>query len=205
MKSVIFIDESGTLPDPKDRVIVVAAVGTENLSELDLIFKSVKKRRRLSEKPLELKFYQAGIKTKTLFFSKLSQQPISIFLLVVDKAGRKIPDSPENFAVLCGLLLSEIIHFYPNIQSINFDRHFHKAQDEELFNKTLLNFLDNRRLQIEHVDSKENYHVNVADMVAGATLAMMSGKDNSFYEMIKDKIVSEIKINWPEAKRRLFK
>ena len=24
----VFIDESGTLPDPKDRVVIVAAVGT---------------------------------------------------------------------------------------------------------------------------------------------------------------------------------
>lgn len=28
MKTTIFIDESGTLPDVKDKVIVVAAVGT---------------------------------------------------------------------------------------------------------------------------------------------------------------------------------
>jgi len=203
-KPVIYIDESGTLPDPKDRVIIVAAVGVQELYALDLSFKSVKKRRTIGEKPLELKFYKAGTKTKDLFFEKLSKQPISIFILVADKMGRKIPDTPENFATLCGLLLSEILHFYAGVQSIIFDRHFHKDQDEKQFNKILINFLGSRKLQLEHVNSIENYRVNVADMVAGAVFSKETGKEDKFYEMIKSKIVGEIKINWPEAKRRLL-
>ncbi len=201
-KPTIFIDESGTLPDPKDRVIVIAAVGAEDLTGLSQTFRSIRKRRGIKEKHLELKFYKAGIKTKNLFFEKLSKQPVSIFVLVVDKMGRKIPDTPEHFAVLCGLVISEILHFYSGIQKIAFDRHFHKNHDENAFNKALKEFLGIQSLPLEHLDSQTNMMVNVADMIAGALLSKESGKNTSFYEMIKDQIVSETRLNWPEAKRR---
>lgn len=43
-KITVYIDESGTLPDPADTVVVVAAVGTESVVKIDEIFKRVKKR-----------------------------------------------------------------------------------------------------------------------------------------------------------------
>jgi hypothetical protein len=200
----IFVDESGTLPDPRDRIVIVAAVGVQNLSALNLIFKSVRKRRIGKEKSLELKFYKAGDKTKKTFFDKLAKEELPIFILIVDKMGRAVKDSPENFAILCGLLISEIMHFM-KIQKVVFDRHFQRQIDEKEFNKTLLRFLDNQSFFLEHVGSQENILVNVADMVAGAVLAKETKKDTSFYEIIRDKIISEVRLNWPEVKRRLKK
>lgn len=204
-KPTIFIDESGTLPDPHDQIIIVAAVGVKDLRKLEQTFKSIKKKRARSEKSFELKFYKAGTNTKKLFFKELAEQTLTIFILTVNKMGRKIPDSPDHFAILCGLLISEVMHFYPQIQKIIFDRHFHRKNDEEKFNSTLINFINNSDFQIQHVDSKNNILVNVADMIAGAVLSKETGKDVSFYEIIKDKITSETKLNWPEAKRRLLK
>ncbi|MDO8452857.1 MAG: DUF3800 domain-containing protein [bacterium] len=181
MKPYIFIDESGTLPDPKDKVIVVAAIGTESLSGLGKVLKSVKKGRTKPEKSLELKFYKAGLKTKTNFFKELAKQQVSIFILIVDKMGRKIPDSPENFAVLCGLLICEVLNFYNSVQKVVFDRHFHRSVDEIHFNKAVSSFLKSTNIPLEHQNSKENLTVNVADMIAGAVLAKETGKDTSFY------------------------
>lgn len=203
-KPTIFIDESGTLPDPKDKVILIAAVGVDQSRKLASIFKSIHKMRDLKEKQTELKFYKSGLKTKDLFFKALTKIEISIFLLIVDKMGKKIPDSPQHFAILNFLLLSEILHFYPEVEKVVFDRHFHKDKDLELFNKTIIKLLGEQKVNILHVNSQENKLVNVADMIAGATLAKESGKNPSFYETFKDKIVTETKINWPEAKRRLF-
>lgn len=204
MKTTIFIDESGTLPDVKDRVIIVAAVGAVDLQRLDLVFRSIQKKRISKEKPLELKFYKTGVKTKNLFFEKLSELKVDIFILIVEKMGRKIPDTPSHFATLCGILISEIIHFYPEIQKVVFDRHFHRVKDQDEFNKVLVDFLNGKDLNLQHVDSKQNPAVNIADMVAGAVLSKETGRESSFYETIKDKVVSEIKLNWPEAKRRLL-
>ena len=63
----IFIDESGTLPDIKDRVIVIAAVGTNTPIVIDDIFKTLQKKEKLRKKTGELKFYTAGDKTKQFF------------------------------------------------------------------------------------------------------------------------------------------
>ncbi|OGE67115.1 hypothetical protein A3H85_01425 [Candidatus Daviesbacteria bacterium RIFCSPLOWO2_02_FULL_40_8] len=52
--------------------------------------------------------------------------------------------------------------------------------------------------------SKTDYLVTIADMVAGTILAKESDKNSKFYEMIKSHIISETKLNWPEAKRRLI-
>lgn len=205
MKITLFIDESGTLPDPSDKVIVIAGVGIESLQDLGSIFKAVKKRRSKIEKPLELKFYKAGNKTKGSFFDRLSREKdVALFVLIIDKLGRSIADSPENFAILCGLLISEVL-LYEQINRVILDRHFHRLKDQEEFNSSLLEFLDKPNLSLEHVDSTENILVNVADMIAGAVLAKETGKDASFYQIIKDKIISETKLNWPEAKRRLKK
>lgn len=204
MKPIIYIDESGTLPDVRDRVIVVAAVGAVDLQEINSLFKLIQKKRISKEKPLELKFYKAGLKTKNLFFEKLSRLEVDIFILTVEKMGRRIPDTPDHFATLCGILISEIVNFYTGIQKIVFDRHFQRNIDQNKFNKVLMDFLNNKDLILEHVNSKQNEVVNVADMVAGAVLSKETGKENSFYEIIKDKVVSEIKLNWPEAKRKLL-
>lgn len=202
-KVVIFVDESGTLPDPKDKVIVVAAIGTDIPSRFEAILKEVKKKGKFKKQTGELKFYTAGEKTKTAFFEKLSKEKIDVFILTVEKMGRKIPDSPQNFAVLCWLLLSEVLNFYPSVEEIIFDRHFHREKDITIFNQFLKNWLE-KLPQISHVDSRKDKRINVADMIAGAVLAKETRKEEKFYQIFRKQIISEIRINWPEAKRRLF-
>ncbi|MDP3954798.1 MAG: DUF3800 domain-containing protein [bacterium] len=204
-KITVFIDESGTLPDPKDKIIVVAAVGVYSPRKIDEILKTVRKRGRFKRITGEIKFYTAGEKSKFLFFEKIVEENFDIFVLTVDKIGRKIEDTPENFAVICGLLLQSVFAFYPNVREIIFDRHFHKDKDIEKFNKTLNDFLKRKLPKIDHVYSQRNKEVNVADMVAGAILAKETGEDPRFYKIFKGRIVTEARVNWPEAKRRLFK
>src|SRR3989344_6798030 len=117
-KFTILIDESGTLPDPKDRVIVVAAVGTYTPRVIDKIFSGLKKKSKIKGKTGELKFYTAGEKTKQLFFEKITHEDFKIFVLVVEKMGRKIPDTPEHFALICWLLLNDVFSFYPTVKEI---------------------------------------------------------------------------------------
>lgn len=200
----IFIDESGTLPDPQGQVVILAAVSASRTVGLDELIKKTKSKRSQKEKPFELKFYTAGDKTKFDFFKNLAKKETAIFLLIVDKAKRKIADTPENYAVLSWLLLESIFNLYVGNHIIIFDRHFHQDQDIEEFNTILLGHLSQKPKELKHVDSKKNYLVTVADMVAGATLAKESEKDSKFYEMIKSHIISETKLNWPEAKRRLI-
>lgn len=200
-KITVFIDESGTLPDPKDKIIVVAAVATEAPETIDAIIKLVKKKG-LKKQSGELKFYTAGERTKIAFFDNIAKEKFDIFILAVDKMGRKISDKPEHFALLAWLLLSDILNF-SHINEIIFDRHFFRKSDTEKFNKQLSDLLG-IDCDIKHVDSIKNKRINIADMVAGAVLAKETNKDPRFYEMITNRIISYKKLNWKEAKRKLF-
>lgn len=202
----ISIDESGTLPDPKDRVVIIAAVGIDNLALTDRVHKSIRKSLRKKSKAVnEIKFYLSGEKTKLAYLRDLASQNIGIFILIVEKNGQKIADTSENFAVLCWLLLEECFLFYKEreIKEIIFDRHFHREKDQEKFNK-ILNHLLRREFAFVHVDSKTNPFVNASDMIAGSVLWYCTGKSTQFYQLIKEKIISEKHINWKEAKRKFF-
>lgn len=201
-KTFVYIDESGTLPDPKDKVIVVAAVVTGSNHQIDAILQKVKKKTKYFKKGGEFKFYTSGDKTKLFFFEKLKETKLDIFVLVIDKMGRKIADTPENYALLCWLLLSDVITFY-HITEIILDRHFFQEIDIKEFNATITE-LFNIEFNIRHVESVHNKRVNIADMVAGAVLAKETGKVDRFYLLLEKRVVTYKKLNWVEAKKRLF-
>lgn len=203
MKRVtVYIDEAGTLPDPKDKIIVVSAVILKNKEQIDMLLTKMRKKKDIRKKTGELKFYTSGDKTKMAFFEAFSEEEITVFVLIVEKMGRKIPDTPEHFALLCWILLTDVLTLCP-ITDLIFDRHFFKKGDIIKFNKILTNQFD-IEFDITHVDSKSHKRVNVADMVAGALLAKETGKDERFYPMIEKRIINYKKLNWAEAKRRLF-
>src|SRR3989344_8157576 len=111
-KVTILIDESGTLPDPNDKVVVLAAVGTGSLDQFEKLLKKVHRIiKRSGDRPdnSEIKFYSAGQRTKKYYLKALADLPVSIFVLVVNKPGQKIPDTPLNFSLLAYILLNEVL------------------------------------------------------------------------------------------------
>lgn len=200
---MVYIDESGTLPDPVDTVVVVAAVGTVLPERIDLIFKQVKKKAAFTKPSGEIKYYTAGEKTKLLFFELLKKEDVTICVLVIDKMGRKISDTPEHYAALCLFLLEDVVSVIHKIREIHFDRHFSRKADTEAFN-TFVRTLVGPDVPIRHVDSMEDKRVNVADMVAGAILASETGRDTRFADMIKRKILRVRRIAWRVVKERLL-
>ena len=134
--------------------------------------------------------------------SAISGADFAVFLLIVDKKGRKIPDTPENYSVLAGELIKEI-HIWQNRGLMIFiDKHFHRILDENSFNAHLQKSLTGIPYTIEHVNSQEEIAVNLADFVAGASLAKYNKNTEQFYGMIKESIIFEKIINWPELKRK---
>lgn len=199
----IYIDESGTLPDPRDPAVVVAAVSTQSPGRLRPVAKIIRKRYAKNNPP-EIKFYRSGDKTKRKFLEKLANQDVEIFVLIVEKQNQSISDSPENFALLCWLLLEDCFLYYRSqIKQVVFDRHFSRAIDQDKFNQVLTDLL-NKPLSPVHVDSQTEPLVNVADMVAGSVLWAQTGKDNVFYQIIRSKIVSERVIKWKQIKTRFW-
>ena len=203
MTVFIYIDESGTLPDPKDKVVVLAAVACTNKTALLKLLQKTKKLPRVNRSE-EIKFYSAGNKTRYFYLNNLAKEDVSIFTLKINKGSQKIEDSPENYAVLSWLLLLDIgAYFKSSRLDVIFDKHFGKAVDETTFFKILRQLLDSKN-KTTSADSKKEPGITAADMVAGACLYSQVGKDRQYYELIKRKVISEKSVNWKEAKKRFL-
>lgn len=204
----IFIDESGTLPDVKDKFIVIAGVGAENIKDAkDLVSRVLKSLRQQKIRIKELKFYHSGDRTKIQILSGIVSCGFEIFILAVDKKKRKISDTPENFALLIGELINGINLWKPkrNLKII-IDRHFNRKNDEKSFNNFLQEkVIKNVDYNIQHIDSYQNFIVNLADFVAGANLAKYNKKEFQFYNIIKENILFEKIVNYPALKRKNLK
>ncbi|OGE31485.1 hypothetical protein A2631_00220 [Candidatus Daviesbacteria bacterium RIFCSPHIGHO2_01_FULL_44_29] len=201
----IFIDESGILSDPKDSVIIIAAVSSSLPEQLIEVTTQTRKQLRNRKIDLqEIKFYRSGENTRKIFLTELVQKDIELFTLTVKKKGQRIDDTPENFAFLCWLLLEECMLFYnKTIREIVFDKHFHRKIDRDAFDSEL-HKLSGLILHFKHADSIQDVRVNVADMVAGSTLWYQTGKDSKYYKIIEDKIISEKVFHWKKARKTFF-
>jgi len=201
----VLIDESGTLPDVRDRFVTITGVGLREMKKgKNLISQTLKSLRREKNKIKEVKFYYAGDRTKRRVLSGMVSAEFEIFTVIIDKKGRKISDTPENFALLAGELISEI-NLWNRERSLKIiiDRHFFKKDDERNFNKFLeKNIKRNVSFSIQHIDSQQNFIVNLADFAAGAILAKYNKNNFQFYDIIKESILLEKIINWPELKRK---
>src|SRR3989338_1001967 len=121
------IDESGRLTDPGDKILIFAALVTENLSELEKIIirarkRNPKKGKRRKERLSELKFSLTGDNTRLFVLKELAKQKISVYSLVIDKGGRKITDDPSNYALLIGKMLKSPLSDYPQLTHVLIDR-----------------------------------------------------------------------------------
>jgi len=201
----VFIDESGTLPDPKDKFVVICGVSVRQIKEAENIFSRILISLKTSKTKLrEIKFYYAGEKTKRRFLSGLVSANFDIFVLAVNKKGRKIIDSPENYGILIADIINEMGLWYKSKEmSFVLDRHFYRKVDQDEFDDILKKEIENKlSYKIDHVDSRENYLVNIADMAAGAVLNKYNKNNAEFYNIIKDNIIIEKIINWQEIKRK---
>lgn len=204
----VFIDESGTLPDPKDKYISICGVAVLQLKEAENIFSRILdslRQRRI--KISEIKFYSSGQTTKRQFLSGMAAVDLKIFALIVDKKNRIIADTPENFSLLVSNLILDVINWHKGKEiSFVLDRHFCKKSDQNEFDNFIKAGINKSfKLKIKHVDSKQEFLVNTADMAAGSILYKYRGKDSQFYDLIKENIAIEKLLNWPEIKRQSLK
>lgn len=195
------VDESGRLADPGDKIIVFVALVTKSLVNLDKIIPQIKKKlpkkgKRGREKILaEIKFSKTGEKTRLKTLQIIAQKDFKIFILVIDKEGRKIVDNPANYAHLITSLLKPAIKKFPDLVHIIIDRHFTYILHREKFNDLIQKIL-NKKLFIEHLDSQQNTIVSLPDFVAGSITEAYNKKNLKYKEIIQKLITLEKKTTW---------
>ncbi len=197
----VLIDESGRLADPNDKILIFSALVTKTLIDLDKIIPKVRRKippkgKYKKEKSLaEIKFQTTGERTRLKVLEAIKEKKLRIFLLIVNKEGRKIADNPKNYSLLVGTLLKFVIKKYSKINHIIIDRHFTWIKQREDFNNLLQKKL-NKELFIEHLDSQQNTIVSLPDFIAGGVRKSYTKKEIKYKQIIEKLIEKEIKTTW---------
>ncbi|GEM_PF-4902757 len=202
-----FLDESQNLQDEGSFFSVVIILTTSPYQKAyQSIFKRTRKnilKRKEKEVP-ELKFTHSTHQVRVKILKAISKRAISVSAFIVDKIGRRIPDTPENYGVVVGFAVSEVLKKYPVI-ILTVDKKYTRpsAQDEvekatlkvvgKISKKGVLQFK-------EHADSKTNSILQMADYVAGAISYKYNQNDESYWEIVKDLIEQEKVESWVDLK-----
>lgn len=198
------IDESGRLYDPRDRILVISVIVTPTLVGLDRIIAKARERspakgKRRRERLSEIKFSFCGDKTREYILRSLSRKDVKIYNLIVDKQGRRITDSPENFSLLISTVLKQPLRDNPNLDHILIDRHFTFVTRRERFNDSLGRRIG-REVFVGHLDSLQNPVISLADFVAGAVRYHYARDDDRFKKIIREEITEEKTLSWRKIK-----
>lgn len=183
---------------------MISVVVTPDLVGLDRIITKVRERipakgKRRRERLSEIKFSFCGDKTREYVLRSLSQEDVKIYNLIIDKQGRKVVDSPENFALLISTVLKHPLRDTPDLNHILIDRHFTFVTQRERFNSSLRNRIG-REVFVEHLDSLQNPVISLADFVAGAVRYHYARGDTRFKNIIGEKIIEEKTLSWKQLK-----
>lgn len=203
---VAFVDESGSLSSASERVVVIAAVIAEkNRTGLGRVFGQVRRKlptkgKRKQEKQIgEFKFYRTGAKTRREVLRALAKQPVTLIVLVVDKQGRVIEDSPVNYARMMVWMLSDCIEWIPTLTEVVLDRRFTGNDQEDAL--AMIRAQMGEEIAIRAMDSLSEPRIDLADFVAGAVAYAQKHQDASYEDLVRSKIALYQVVKWTEKEK----
>lgn len=201
----IGLDEAGSLTS-EISVFVMAAVVTARPDALrNLIRRAALRSGKRLDRPVknasELKWSNASRRIRSAVLAELAKADVELFALTVNKASRRIEDSPENYGILVCELLSHCWHVYPDV-ALALDRHFTSPAQVAAVNTPIhRRWPDQGVLSITHVDSQRNALVQVADMVAGSIYSWQKEGDETM-QLITGKLGATVVEDWRHIKAR---
>lgn len=180
------------------------------------VFKELLKKREneLLRKKLksvsEIKFHDSDEKTRLYVLQELAEQEIEIVVLVADKEGKKVKDNPENYGIIVGAAVAELLKIHPAL-NLTVDKKFTNTEEEGEFireSQSVAIKLAPKGVSVSlnsPVDSKRDRQVQLADFVAGAFNSKYNRKDCHYTEIIKNKVKVEKVVKWVDIKKRMVK
>lgn len=134
----VFYYESGRLHDNQEKVIIMVGIYLTNYIQIENNIKIIKTRSKKDHKNgnivvNEIKFSSTGNKTRTKILQSIHNLDIKIYILIINKDGRTIKDTPYNYALLTTSLL-HLIKTPNNIKYIIVDKHFSNISQRDQYN-----------------------------------------------------------------------
>src|SRR3989338_5188 len=199
----IFIDESGDLGfdfkksgKPSD-FFLVGALKIPEEKHLNRIIKKHRKRlRKRKEEKREIKFSNTSPENKRRILHDISKLDVELFIVYIDKHNSYdyIKNDPVRMYSYLLKILAEKCFSMPLDEDVNviFDRSLSKAQQEtiELYLRTQNEQLmaTKHRIAMLHLPSQERVGLMCIDFVCGAAMSKIANKNETYINIIKDKI-----------------
>jgi quercetin dioxygenase-like cupin family protein len=199
------LDESGSLTADSLYFCVAIVMTPTPLSLRHLIrraaSRSGKRLGRPRKEAAEIKWSNASQRIRALALAGLVDAEVELFALTVLKGGRRVEDTPENYAILACELLSFCWSSYPNV-ALAVDRHFtSEAQIASVNTRIHRAWPPAGVLSVTHVDSQHNALVQLADLVAGSVYAWHKSGDETV-QLISGKFGASLVEDWRHIKAR---
>ncbi len=202
-----YSDESPTLSSRRRHlvvgVVVTFAAGYRHLVRIPKRARGKLKDKRLRRTP-ELKFNNSDKRTREHMLRLLAGEEVEIFVLVVDKGGRRVSDSPENNGVVLGNAAALVLKRRKRV-SLTLDKKFVRPTDTSKYLNTAINVVLRKVptgiLTVSPpVDSRKESLVQLADFVAGAISQKYNWGNDTYYRILEKKIVEEKQVRWRRLK-----
>ena len=206
MSIFVFGDESGTLVDPRDPIVTVAVIASDDPDRLKPIvprawrkyIKRKKTRRRLEE----FKFHNVEEVDRVRVLEAIGRAHLELVVLVIEKGEQQVPDTPENYGVLLAEVLDMCHDYYATQEMIvTLDRHFSQPARQQLLSSLLQEWLS-LSFAPRFANSQTNSLVQLADFVAGAFHRAYRHGDPALAELLDARVIEKRIVRWKDLKRK---
>lgn len=204
-KIYAYVDEAANLAD-ENRFFIVGVVSTRSKKELRHILKRARKvvlgkgRRQVPE----IKFSRVARRVAEYVIKRLARKDVAIYVWIVDKEGRRVKDTPQNY----GLVLAHALKYGFNLagwDKVWVDEKYSKERDRHRLEQTLRKVLGDDTVEQGRViftKSEKEPGLGLADFVAGSFYTAYNQEDSKLMKLLQPKIVMEEKIKWKEVKQK---
>ena len=200
----IYVDESGSLSDPRDMIVTLAAIKTLSPRPLRWIIKRVKRdvRREKPKRgtPSEFKFYTTTDSARVAVLEALAREQVEVYALSIFKGAQIIPHTPGNYGILLCELLRMCGAEHENVTELAVDMSFNTPQQRVRLTAIVHNTLD-LDVELRYVDSIKNPYIQLVDFVAGTIRAKHMGRDMIPYQFIQPRLISDQLVRWKVLRR----
>ncbi len=204
MAAHIYVDESGSLADPRDTIVTLAAIKTGAPESLRWIIRRVRRETRRKQPkqspPSELKFYTTTESIRIAVLEALAREKVAIYAVSVFKGAQIIPHTPINYAIMLSELLRACGVEHEPIAQIVLDSPFNTPQQRSQLTTAVRNALD-LDTEFVYVDSRKSGQVQLADFVVGAIRARHMGGHWIPYQFIQPRMQSDRLVRWKTLRR----
>lgn len=131
-----------------------------------------------------------------------------IVAVVVDKEGRRVKDTPQNYGLVVVAAVAEFLSIHSNL-SLTVDKRYTNPNQQEQFQEAVQQAISKLAVKGTNVffnspvDSTKESLIQMADFVAGAFNFKYNRHDKSYVEIIKKKVKVEKVIKWNALKKRI--